>query len=543
MYRVLRSHLRSNLWPSQTSVAVLSAEHGLIGGLASISNYDRRMDKARATELAKPVRETLSAWATQHRSVSLFLGKDYLPAIEQSARDQFSSVTIVPGMIGEKLSQLKCLLQSKSVPRPPQRCEPSANARLTYFLPDWDDFVDADFDFEADEFSAPKKADRHEKHLLQLMRPAKLADGILVSLAQQMTSKGMLRAIDRRGESSLRPRNVREHFKLSDDQWAFGDCGAFSYSNEREPPISPQHAAWLYNLYGFDLGASVDHIPLPFVVEDGVKRELSMRERRQRIAITRRNAADFIDDVRANGYPFRPVGIIQGLTASDYADQLPEYIEMGYEHIALGGLVPRSDAEVAKVVQAVTAVADEYVDRPWLHLFGIFRPKLQTEFRRLRINSFDSATYLRKSWLRSDQNYLGTNGQWYAAIRVPQTSDPRTRKRLAASGVSEGQAHRLERSALDALAMCDEGLLSPEAAVRRILKYDNLLLRADESHSDLRPAYLRTLSDKPWEDCDCPVCRGLGVHALVFRGLNRNKRRGAHNTLQLYRSLSRKRSL
>ena len=52
----------------------------------------------------------------------------------------------------------------------------------------------------------------------------------------------------------------------------------------------------------------------------------------------------------------------------------------------------------------------------------------------------------------------------------------------------------------------------------------------------MRERYRRTLEAKPWQDCDCPFCRKLGIQILIFRGGNRNKRRGAHNTAKLYRN-------
>jgi len=65
----------------------------------------------------------------------------------------------------------------------------------------------------------------------------------------------------------------------------------------------------------------------------------------------------------------------------------------------------------------------------WLHLFGILRPKIQLSFRLFGLSSFDSASYLRKAWLRSDQNYLAGDGsRWYSAIRVPLSSSKRLRE-------------------------------------------------------------------------------------------------------------------
>jgi hypothetical protein len=53
----------------------------------------------------------------------------------------------------------------------------------------------------------------------------------------------------------------------------------------------------------------------------------------------------------------------------------------------------------------------------------------------------------------------------------------------------------------------------------------------DEEHLD---AYRELLEDEPWRECDCPMCRELGIEVAVFRGNNRNRRRGFHNTRRFY---------
>ena len=55
---------------------------------------------------------------------------------------------------------------------------------------------------------------------------------------------------------------------------------------------------------------------------------------------------------------------------------------------------------------------------------------------------------------------------------------------------------------------------------------------------DLLEAYRRTLSDRPWEQCDCPICTEHGIEVCIFRGNNRNRRRGFHNTDRFYDDFS-----
>ena len=66
-----------------------------------------------------------------------------------------------------------------------------------------------------------------------------------------------------------------------------------------------------------------------------------------------------------------------------------------------------------------------------------------------------------------------------------------------------------------------------------VIEYDERLTRSSDD-SSMRTRYEQTLKDRPWRSCNCPFCKKLGIHILIFRGANRNKRRGAHNTLMLY---------
>ena len=536
-FRVLRNFLKAYRWPESLSIAVLSAKYGMIGGLSRIACYDQRMTPARAIELSDGVNKTLQQWGTSHARIDLVLGQDYLGSIDRTGLPSvFPPMEIVEGPIGIKLNRLHGLLRSLELVAKPSRKLPELKRPL-YFLPDWDDFLDVGFDFKRDAFSSTERATRHEEHSIALMRPRQLCDGVLVSLAQNLGTKGLLKRVAVADDSSLSPRSVRDHFKLEQTQWAFGDCGAFSYAGEDKPTISVDQAVSLYELHDFDLGASVDHIPLPEIQTEHGRQTLTMSERRRRVSLTRDNAERFLRAHRERGATFLPVGVIQGLGPRSYACQVADYLDMGYGHLALGGLVPRSDADVRAIVDAVDRKLKRIGQRPWIHLLGIFRPTLQPHFRELGIGSFDSASYFRKAWLRSDQNYLGVNGKWYAAIRVPPLGDPRTMKRMMGSGVDEATLLRLEREALKRLRAFDKGIIGLERALTAVLEYDRLLSRSEEIDDHLARSYRKTLEDRPWRGCSCPMC-SIGIDIVIFRGINRNKRRGAHNTLRLFEQVA-----
>lgn len=533
LYRVLRSYLRTNGWPHPLKVAILSAEYGLIGGLAPIRMYDRRMTYERARELEEQVRSTLKQWAETCESLTVICGKDYLQSLSHCIGEAgFSQIETADGSIGRKLQFLHhYLLRCPSNRRPAERLAEIDRPRThqMYFLPDWDDMLDEHYDFENDHFSTPERKERHEVHVTSLMEPERVCDGILVSLAQQFGNKGLLKAHSPTDIQSLAPESLRDRFGLLSDQLLFGDCGAFSYVHESEPTIAVEQAVSLYELHEFDLGASVDHIPAPF---------LSPEEQERRVMLTRENARAFIAVHRHLRCRFTPVGVIQGTSAESYASQLLDYVEMGYRHIGIGGLVFRTDAQIEEIVRRISE-AKQKVRKPlWIHLFGIFRPKLQPLFREVGIASFDSATYFRKAWLRSNQNYLGVDGKWYAAIRVPVSTDPRNKKKLLARGVSPDLVQTLERDALEALHLYGKGALSLRETLDAVLAYDELVDRNEKHETNLARSYELTLQARPWEKCPCPVCQALGIDVVIFRGTNRNKRRGIHNTWLLYRQVT-----
>ncbi|MCO8266298.1 queuine tRNA-ribosyltransferase tRNA-guanine transglycosylase [Haloferax sp. AB510] len=51
---------------------------------------------------------------------------------------------------------------------------------------------------------------------------------------------------------------------------------------------------------------------------------------------------------------------------------------------------------------------------------------------------------------------------------------------------------------------------------------------------DLLEDYRRTLTNRPWESCECPICSEHGIEVCIFRGNDRNRRRGFHNTRRFY---------
>jgi hypothetical protein len=199
------------------------------------------------------------------------------------------------------------------------------------------------------------------------------------------------------------------------------------------------------------------------------------------------------------------------------------------------------NAEILEICCAVRAAIQSRnrteQENVWLHLFGILRPKIQSCFRLLGVSSFDSASYLRKAWLRSDQNYLSPGGdRWYSAIRVPISSSKRLREAAEQKSVPAERLREMERRCLTALTNFDGTDKTHREVVEAVNEYGPLLERRGEGNHFIEK-HNALLTDRPWERCRCPVCRDLGIEVVVFRGTGRNKRRGFHNTWVLYHKI------
>jgi hypothetical protein len=90
-----------------------------------------------------------------------------------------------------------------------------------------------------------------------------------------------------------------------------------------------------------------------------------------------------------------------------------------------------------------------------------------------------------------------------------------------------------ELGALAALRAFRDGARDVESALWAIRRY-GLLWGDTKQRMD---AYRETLTMRPWKICTCTICSKLNIEVVIFRGNNRNRRRGFHNTWQLYETL------
>ena len=523
-YQELKEFLKENGWPPGLLIKIISAKYGIIDATTLIEPYDERLDKETARKMRPKVMQSLKEVGLPI-SVFINLDKDYRPAIV-CITTLFGDdrITDPEGGIEKKQQTMRKWLHdlpNGTAAAPVQRANRHS---CLYFFPDWDDYVYEPF--KGDETlgyrQSAKKCYAHE-----IFEDAPPYDGLLFSLAQLQTGKGPLSRLKRKGTFDL-----RSDRRIPEDMLLFGDPGAFSYTADSEPPISPEEAASLYNKFGFDFGASVDHIPIP---------PITLQEKQERMDLTEKNAEQFLKICKENEYQFLPVGSIQGVTLDDYVSYVRKYIEMGYKHIALGGLVRRKDSEILRIVSAVREALQKHTrgvkDNIWVHLFGVLRPDLQRSFQNLGVSSFDSASYLRKAWMSSDRNYLAPDGKgWYGSIRVPMSKSKAMRDAAQSNSMSIEELEELESQCLSSLEDFDGTPELIEKVLADVDEYGPLLQRKGEGNH-FKDEHKKLMDDQPWKKCGCPVCKYLGIQVVVFRGANRNRRRGFHNTWVFYHKL------
>jgi hypothetical protein len=401
---------------------------------------------------------------------------------------------------------------------------------IKYFLPDWEDRLDPTYDFKNDRFSASHKKNptANDVHAHDLLTPPPY-DGVLFSLANFVKKKSLpdLQHPKIRGFS-----DIKQYFKLNSTLQVMGDCGAFSYINEDMPPqpfFSVENVANFYNQLNFDYGVSVDHIVTDYIQKtDGgqrVKIALTIDDKKNRINLTLKNAKQFLNYHKMQKFEYVPIGVAQGINAKSYKKSVSKLIEYGYEYIALGGLVQKDTQSILHILNEIEPITGNVK----IHLFGISRPEAMKEFKNYGVTSFDSASYFRKAFLESDKNYFTKSGRWYSALRIPYSNNKILNANAKICGLSQLDLEQMENAALKSLIKYDKGDVSLEKTLDAVIKYDKILIRRQEKIETIQERYRATLEDKPWKECKCNICKKLGIHVIIFRGTNRNKRRGFHN--------------
>ncbi|RKH18572.1 hypothetical protein D7X74_09230 [Corallococcus sp. CA047B] len=408
---------------------------------------------------------------------------------------------------------------------------------MKFFFPDSQDLIDPSFDFECERRSTTRKRQRDDLYAHEVFASTPF-DGFLVS-------KGIVDgygALGSRYTLAQRHRLLRlgapEFFRLDQAPRKLsimGDCGAFTYVKEEVPPYSVEEVLDFYGNCQFDYGLSLDHVILLFKPEAdarGAARDLVPEELRERRELTLRLAEEFLKRHTKGGYAFEPVGVAQGWSPLSYANSVKALQKMGFRSIALGGMVPLKSNEIISCLEAIHEIKQAGIQ---LHLLGITRTEHLKTFARLGITSFDSTSPLRQAFKDDKDNYY-TAARNYTAIRIPQVEgNPALQRKVSSGAVSQDLARKLEKACLEVMKLFDEGRRTVDQALAVLMEYERFYDPGSKKNHEA--AYRQTLTDAPWRKCPCDVCRDLRYHVVLFRGAERNRRRGFHNIWTFYQQL------
>ena len=401
---------------------------------------------------------------------------------------------------------------------------------MKFFFADSFDVVDPSFDFETELRSRERVRHRSDAYAHELFT-ARAYDGLLVS-------KGIVDT----GRYSLAQRHRllriggKEFFRTRSVGWGalpiMGDCGAFTYVREEKPPVSVDSVLQFYADCDFEFGISVDHVILAYQPAWDNSASGPPAAVWDRQELTLELAAEFLAKHQSGKLRFVPLGVAQGWSPRSYARAVRSLQDIGYRYIALGGMVSLKSSEILECLETIQAIRR---DETQFHLLGVTRLEHLEQFRAYGVVSFDSTSPLRQAFKDADDNYY-TCERNYTAIRVPQVEgNPRFQKLILSGRIPQAQARAREQACLAALRRFEAKELSIDETLETILRYEEL---HDPKRSH-RQAYRDILTERPWSSCECDVCKKLGIHVALFRGSERNRRRGFHNLWVFYRRLQR----
>lgn len=419
---------------------------------------------------------------------------------------------------------------------------------MKFIFSDSLDVVDPGYDFIADRTSIGRERQHDEKYPHEMLERAPY-DGILISRAVlfpggKYTPAQTMRFLRDGGRAFLRFNGPHQ------DKILMGDNGAFAYATLDAPPYTVEETLDFYADGLFTHGCSLDHIIFDYLPDNPSAQDAPLKAV-QRFELTIQNAEKFLKLSPELGSAFTPIGTVQGWSPESKADSAKQLEAMGYRYLAIGGLVPLRTNQIHDCLKAIRKAISPEIQ---LHLLGFARVEQIHHFLQYDIASFDSTSPLIRAFKDSKNNYYSeklNGGQnsgldYYTAIRIPQATENAQLKRAIKEGrLNQEILQTKEALALERLRAYDKGDVDLDSTIDAVVDYNRFLIVDDGKSKEKNDAALelsksaleRTLRDQPWKHCLCSVCRTASIEVIIFRGSNRNKRRGFHNLNVYYEYL------
>jgi len=425
---------------------------------------------------------------------------------------------------------------------------------MKFLYSDTHDYVDPNYDFRTDSSRPSRERYWQDLYAHEILDQTPY-DGLLVAMSAVRKADGVSASKVRYSiaeEQRMLREGARRFLRFGGpkhrDLMLMGDCGAFAYVEHPEPAYKPAEVVEFYLDADFTHGVSPDHVIFDCDPQNPPKSVVSA-DTLKRFEITLDNARQFLKIARREGAQFEPMGAVQGWSPASMAEAAAALVKMGYGYLAIGGLVP---LKVDLIKTVLRAIRERIGFEPKMHLLGFAKADHIGEFKGFGITSFDSTSPLIRAFKDKSSNYYMDNGSgglsYYTAIRVPQALDnPRLMQGVKRGAFSAEDLQRREAHALSTLREFDRGRRSVQETLDAVMDYSQFLVRDESTDvraqekelSASRSRMQRTLEDRPWNACDCAICRSIGVEVIIFRGSNRNKRRGFHNLGVYHRHVQR----
>ena len=450
---------------------------------------------------------------------------------------------------------------------------------IRFYLPESEDLVDPSYDFIKDAYSPDRRPGIQDDVYAHEIFGEPQCDGILVT--KSVVSPQIEERIRNAG-------GIHQYLRLPDRYPVMGDCGAFQYISEEEPPYTCEEIFDYYNDLRFDYGLSLDHVIVQFSLEyDGGRTLIPLEPTdamKSRFQITLDNAREMGKLVEERDARFQLIGCVQGWSPESYHEAVRQLIDMGYDYIAIGGVAKASNEVIIPILETIRDTVKSAGVK--LHMLGVARLELLKAYLETNVASCDSSAPIMQAFKSSKDNYH-TPDRTYTAVRIPPVrgdASPKVRKllnkspeaeavaqvesrlkhlrqqirrggeslseaelsqikqevvdleethrqKIAEFGKLNDQLYDSEQEALRAVRDYDEGRVSLKRAMKSLIQYEELFGEGRKYYDEFE----ETLRDRPWEKCPCGICRELGVEIVLLRGNNRNRRRGFHNTYIFYR--------
>ena len=400
---------------------------------------------------------------------------------------------------------------------------------MRFYFPDSQDQIDPSFDFETEERSPFRIRQRDDLYAHEVL-DARAVHGHAVSKAMVDGVAGGAGRYSAQQRQRLYRVGIREFFRLDDAPGprldTIGDCGAFTYVREDVPPYSVDEVIDFYEGFGFDAACLVDHVILGFELQPPTARTISCR--RNGVAprsMTLELADEFLQRHRRARLHLRAgrrrAGLEPGVLRRRRSIDCRRSATSASRSAAWS---PQKTHEILAVLEAIATVREPRTRNCTCSA----SPACEhvPTFADLGVTSFDSTSPFRQAFKDDRDNYYALD-RTYVALRVPQVDgNAKLQRRIRAGEVDRRHARRLEQAALATLRAFDRGERDHRRGRRRPARVRS---SCTTRHATAARPTARCSTAAPWKSCDCAVCRDVGIQVIIFRGTERNKRRGFHN--------------